>query len=249
MARVVVPPEARDGDGFVVQGEPFRHAVNVLRTRSGDRLVVVDGTGVEFDCVADEVTSRQLIARIVGMRALGGATHFALRLYCALLKGDKLDLVLQKGTEVGVEEFGLFRAARAAVRVAVDDEPVRRGRWRRIVQAAVGQCGRPSIPRVQGVLSFDEMVGEAVTADLALIPWEGDGTETLPRFSDVLRARPDARSAAVVVGPEGGFTRDEIDAARTRGMVAVTLGERILRAETAALVVPALVLAAYGELG
>lgn len=249
MARVVVPPEARDGDGFVVEGEPFRHAVNVLRTRPGDRLVVVDGSGVEFDCVADEVTSRRLLARILRARVLGGATRFALRLYCALLKGDKLDLVLQKGTELGIEGFGLFRAARAAVRVAPEDEPSRRVRWNRIVQAAVGQSGRPTIPPVQGVLSFEAMCGDAVGADLALIPWEGDGTETLPRLSDVLRARPDATSAAVVIGPEGGFTRDEVEAARARGLVAVTLGQRILRAETAALVVPTLVLGAYGELG
>lgn len=249
MARVVVPPEARDGDGFVVEGEPFRHAVNVLRTRAGDRLVVVDGTGIEFDCVTDEVTSRRLLARIVRTRALGGATRFSLRLFCALLKGDKLDLVLQKGTELGVETFGLFRASRAAARVALEDEPARRARWARIVQAAVGQSGRPAIPEVQGVLPFEAMCGEAAGADLALIPWEGDGTETLPRLSDVLRARPDARSAAVVIGPEGGFTCDEVDVARGRGLTAVTLGERILRAETAALVVPALVLGAYGELG
>lgn len=249
MARVFVSPEARDGDVFVVEGESFRHAVDVLRTRAGDRLRIFDGSGFEFVCVAERVTPRRVTARIVEVCPLRGEISLSLRLFCALLKGDKLDLVLQKGTEIGVERFGLFQSERCAVRIAAHDEAARRGRWQRIVQAAVGQCGRPTVPLVEGPLPLDAMLEVAASADVALMPWEGDGTESLPRLSEVLAARGAVRSVALVIGPEGGFTRSEIASARARGLAAVTLGTRILRAETAALVAPALVLAATGELG
>lgn len=249
MARVVADPDSRRGDRFVLEGDAFNHAVKVLRTEVGQRLLVVDGSGVEYECVAHELTSRALVARIVRARRLPGAPRVGLHLFTALLKGDKLDLVLQKCTELGVERLTLYRAERSTLRIAAEDEASRRARWTRIVQAAVGQSGHHAMPSVEGPISYADALERATRADLAIIPWEGDGVQHIPRLSDILTAHPRAASVAVVVGPEGGFSATEIAAAQVAGLCPVTLGPRILRAETAAVVVPALVLAAYGDLG
>jgi 16S rRNA (uracil1498-N3)-methyltransferase len=249
MARILVPAEARRADRFLVEGEPFHHAVRVLRLGDGDRLQVVDGSGIEYECVVVELSARSLVARIVRARRLPGEARLQLRLYCALLKGDKADLVIQKATEIGVERIVFYRADRSTARIAPPDEEARRARWRRIVAAAVAQSGRPRAPGIEGPLSFAEALDSAREADLALLPWEGDGVQSLPRLSDVVTGAGRIASASVVIGPEGGFSGPEVEQAKARGVIAVTLGPRILRAETAAVVVPALVLAACGDLG
>jgi len=249
VARVVVSPEARDGDAFVIEGEAYRHAVNVLRVARGDSFLVVDGSGHEFTCVAETLSSRSLRARVTQVRTLSPAPALSIHLCCGLLKGEKLDLVLQKGTELGVARFTFFAGQRSTVRIDPRDEVSRRGRWQRIVQGAVGQSGGGAYPDVDGPVSFDTVLTQAVQADLAILAWEGDGHTPLPRLAAVLRGHAALRTVAVLVGPEGGFSEGEIEAARAAGVTLVSLGARILRAETAAVVMPALLLAASGDLG
>lgn len=245
MSRIVVPAEARVDDHFLMTGEALHHAVHVLRLRVGAALCLVDGSGTEYDCVAEEVTARSLRARIVAARPLPAAPHVQVRLCCAVLKGDKLDLVLQKGTEIGVDAFVLYHSERTTVRIAPKDEAARLARWSRIVAGAVAQCGRAGVPTVRGPLDFASMLDVARDADCGLVLWES--RDPLPRLRDL--HRPGHARVSLVIGPEGGLSHNEIDAARAAGLHPVTLGPAILRAETAAIVGPALMLSLAGELG
>ncbi len=262
--RLVVPSSARLDGVFRVDGEVFHHATHVLRMRVGDRVLLLDGSGDEHECVISEVTAHAFLARIVETRPGTVSRRLRIRLCCALLKGDHLDLVLQKGTELGVTEFVFYHSERTVVRVAPADARTRTARWTRIVEGAVRQCRGLCVPAVSGPLEFGPMLALAANADLALIPWEGDGSMTLPRLRDVValqapsgstggEAEPlavtRAQVVSLVIGPEGGFAAREIALARAAGLCPVTLGDRVLRAETAGVVVPALLLFLSSDLG
>ena len=256
--RVAVPSGARrpaepgepPGDGFVLEGDAYKHVVRVLRLGEGDEVLLADGSGSEFACRLGAVGRRSAWARIEEEHVLCTEAGVELTLCCGLLKGDKLDLVLQKGTELGVRRFVLFESRRSVRRVdgggqARGDSPQLR-RWQRIVEAAAAQSGRAVVPEVIGPLTWDACLVEAAHAEARLLLYEGPVPQ---RLGDSLRALGELRSVALLVGPEGGFDPAEVTSATEQGFVAVTLGPRILRAETAALVVPALVLQVLGQLG
>jgi 16S rRNA (uracil1498-N3)-methyltransferase len=240
MARLSVPPDSREGESFLIEGQPFKHATRVLRSRVGDTLTVVCGDGWEYGCVAEEVGSRSLRARIESRRELAAPPSREVHLYCALLKGEKLDLVLQKCTELGVAAVNFFHSQRC---VARPDE--RRDRWQRIVESAAAQCGRDSVPQIGGPLAFEQATEQAAGQAGAIL-WESEQTR---RLAEWVKGVPPTRPITLMVGPEGGFASSEVEHARRVGLTAITLGPRILRAETAAIVAPALILYASGDLG
>lgn len=246
MTRVVVTQEARvyaPVPGFILEGPAYRHAHKVLRLGLGDAVRVVDGSGVEFQCVIEEVSHLCLRVRILGSRPLAGESGVQVCLAVALLKGDRTELVLQKATELGVAEVVLFECERAVVRT--DGGGRHRERWERVVDAAVGQCGRADRPRVVGPVSFEEAAARVAESDVAVLLWEAEASR---RLGEVLAEAGSPASVAVMVGPEGGFSAAEAERAASLGIRSVTLGRRILRAETAAIVAPAVILALLGDL-
>lgn len=224
----------------MLEGAAFKHA-RVLRVARGDTVRVVDGSGAEYACRVEEISSRSVWVEVLERRDLAPEPHRRVHLYCGLLKGEKLDLVLQKCTELGVAAVTFFASSRTVARADGRVE-----RWLRIVASAAAQCGRASLPAVAGPLAFEDALGEAASAEPAVLLWEGADGETL---SSLLRQHPDATRVALLVGPEGGFSAAEAEAARAAGIHVASLGRRILRAETAALIAPALCLFASGDLG
>jgi 16S rRNA (uracil1498-N3)-methyltransferase len=185
-----------------------------------------------------------------------------------MLKGQRFEWILQKGTELGVSTFVPIETRRTVARPSARWDH-KRSRWERIVREAAEQSGRGRLPRLADPIPFAEACREAATCDLALIPWEGQGgvprttgptrttdaaTAASPRregqgLAGVLRASDvSPQSVALLIGPEGGLEEEEIDLARRTGLRAVTLGPRILRAETAALAAATIVLSELGEM-
>jgi 16S rRNA (uracil1498-N3)-methyltransferase len=265
--RISVPSSSRVHEpvvGFRLEGGEFKHAIRVLRLEVGDAVRVVDGTGVESHCCIDAIEGRWAFARLVSEQQAAGEPTLHLTLCCALLKGDKLDWVLQKGTEVGVARFVLFEGLRSVKKrpkgraSQAESDAVFAGhrsmsscapaaqRWQRIVAGAAAQCGRAVPPEVLGPLDFTSAVQLAARAERGLLLYEGEGCE---RLSVLLAGAPPPASLACVVGPEGGFDAREVACARDAGLQPATLGRRILRSETAAVVVPALMLSLCHELG
>jgi 16S rRNA (uracil1498-N3)-methyltransferase len=203
----------------------------VLRLGDGDELAVFDGTG------------REWLARLSGdwaelVRPLDQSVEpeTRLTLFQALIKPAHFEFVLQKGTELGIARFVPFVAERS---VAMGERPAR---WQSIVLEAAEQSGRRIVPDVGPTLSFEDAIVEATREGMPFMPWE---RAERPKLGGVHRH---CRQLGLIVGPEGGFSEAEVERARTRGAITVSLGRRILRSETAAIVAAAILLHLNGEI-
>jgi 16S rRNA (uracil1498-N3)-methyltransferase len=204
---------------------------NVLRLRDGERIAVFDGSGAEWIAQLRE-DSAEVVQTVDRPRE----PDTRLALYQALIKPARFEYVLQKGTEIGVARFVPFVAQRT---IATGE---RLDRWRGIVTEAAEQSGRTIVPEVAPPLSFDDALSDATSRGMPFMPWEGVDR---PRLGSVHRH---CRDLALIVGPEGGFDQSEVDHARARGAIPVSLGRRILRSETAAIVAATLLFHLNGEL-
>jgi 16S rRNA (uracil1498-N3)-methyltransferase len=245
MHRFCCPDAVRDGECVRIEGAAAVQIRRVLRLGPGDQIILFGLDEWEYTIRLDMV-EREAARGTVVARALPAAEpRCALTLALALLKGEKCEWVLQKGTELGVGRFVLMQTRRT---VATPDErraAGRRERYTRIIREATEQCGRLRPPPVDGILPFEQALAQP--ADLRLILHEG-ATRRLREVLGVgdwlsrigcLPSAPDSRhpipDTLLLVGPEGGFTEEEVALAVERGAIPVSLGPRILRAETAAL--------------
>ncbi len=236
--RFFVPAATIAGDTVEIAGEVLHHLRTVLRLGPGSEILLLDGSG---GCcrVSLAAVGRERATAAVTARWHETEHPCPLRLLQALPKGDKFDLVLQKGTELGVSVFQPLVSERTA---APPPGASRLERWQRIVGEAARQSRRPCLPRLEPVRSLEEAVQGSVEP-LRLILWEESDRplrEALPAGSP--------GGVALLVGPEGGFAAREVAAARGAGFVPVHLGPRILRTETTGLAITAIIQHLYGDL-
>jgi 16S rRNA (uracil1498-N3)-methyltransferase len=245
MARFFLPRSNIDGPRASVAGAELEHLRRVLRLRSGDRIIVFDDSGWEHEAVIRTLDDAEGVVEILRSYRAGRESPLAVTLAMALTKGDKMDYVVEKATELGVKTFAPF-VSRYTVPKLDERKAVRRvERWQKIVLSAAKQCGRTSLPEITPVCGYRELM-ERGAAGLKLFFWEREADETLQQVRD-REPRPD--SSFVVIGPEGGFTLEEAETARALGYARIHLGPRILRAETAALTALSLVQYLWGDLG
>jgi 16S rRNA (uracil1498-N3)-methyltransferase len=227
------------GDGSAtLDSELFRHVVRVLRLAEGDALTLVDEQGCEHSGVLEHVARDHATVRIGQSTRMPEQEQSRMRItICqALPKGEKIDLILQKGTELGVHDFWLFGGQRSVARVHADQIKSKLERWNRIVSESARQCGRRTVPAVRW---FPSAAATAAAADqeLRLILWEDERTN---RLRDTLAGIPLPGSVIVAVGPEGGFDPAETGQFVDHGFRSITLGSRILRTETATIAISAI---------
>jgi 16S rRNA (uracil1498-N3)-methyltransferase len=223
-------------------------ARDVLRLARGETLYLLDGTGGEYRAKLVTVERRQVIVRVSGREE--GRTEPAARVVLCqgMLKAAKFEWVLQKCTELGVAAFVPLHCERAVAAAEVATA-AKWQRWGRIVAEAMEQCGGTRLPELAKPRQLLQALAGLPTGELALIPWEEERTTTLrAALMAAWVAHPNLREVRLFVGPEGGFASEEVLLAQRQGAVPVTLGPRILRAETAAVVAAALTLEALGTL-
>jgi len=246
--RFFIPPEWLTGGAVAIAGPQAHQIARVLRMHPGDRLVVLDDSGWEFEVHLLAVQPDLVRGEVVARRLAGGEPHTLITLYQGMLKSDHFELVLQKGTELGIVEFVPLITART---VASDrDAPgKKRARWQSIIQEAAEQSRRGRKPVLRSAMPFAQACEEASrSTGLKLLPWEEEGQTSLRGALRAAGATGRETAVHLFVGPEGGFTRDEVALARGYGLLPVTLGRRILRAETAGLVAAAAILYERGDL-
>ncbi|MBP8974207.1 MAG: 16S rRNA (uracil(1498)-N(3))-methyltransferase [Anaerolineae bacterium] len=248
MHRFFIPPAWIRGDHVLLGDEVVHQVRHVLRLRPGARIVVLDDRGVEYEVALVSVENKSARGDIVARRPASGEPSAQVTLCQAVLKKDNFEWVLQKGTEIGVTRFVPLITARTVAAGSDGVSAARQERWARIVREAAEQSRRGALPVVDAPLTFGEALADIATADLSLIAWEEERATSLRDAVAPLRAASDAPHVAVFIGPEGGFTVAEISQAAGRGVVPVTLGARILRAETAATAAALLVLYELGAL-
>jgi 16S rRNA (uracil1498-N3)-methyltransferase len=241
--RFFVLPATVTGREVALPPDLARRLATVLRLQRGDHVVLADGLGRDYEVELQEVSARAASALVVGERPSPPEPSLTLVLYQSLIRLQRFDLVLEKGTEIGVSRFVSLLSGRAQVKTGAGSQ--RTERWRRIVTEAAEQCGRGRVPAVDPPVPFEAAVRTG--PGLRLVPWEGERSQGLRSYLRALDERPEAVS--LIIGPEGGFAEDEIEVARAAGCVPLSLGPRILRSETAGIVVAALVMHELGEMG
>lgn len=236
LPRFFVPAASLAGDPVTIDGEPLHHLRTVLRLGPGSEILLLDGTGACCRVRLMTVDRHQATATVIAHR-FEQERPCPLRLLQALPKGDKFELVLQKGTELGVTVFQPVLSGRAVSR----PEKGKPERWERIVAEAARQSRRPCLPQLEPLRPLAEALTQ-VDEPLRLVLWE-QGARSL---AEVLPAQAPT-GVAVLVGPEGGFSAAEITDVGTAGFLPVHLGPRILRTETAGLAIAAVLQHLYGD--
>ncbi len=234
--RFFVEGVCETGASVEIAGSDARKIVHVLRLVDGDAIEVIDSAGAAFTA-SIAIDGTRVRATLDAAETLEDAADLAgndsprFDLAQALPKGAKMDFIVEKTTELGVGAILPFRSERT---VARDAGEAKAQRWRRLAKAAAQQCGRLSIPQIDPILpSFDALLERFDEYGVVLFPWElAPRTLLRDALPDLLGG---VRRALIVVGPEGGFTHDEAEAARARGAALLWMGPRILRTETAAM--------------
>lgn len=233
--RLFLPPERIAGGRAMLTPEAAHYLRDVLRLGPGARLELFDGAGSAW---AAEVEAGFESLRVEARRE--ARPTLALWLVVALAKGEKMDWVVQKATELGATALCPFSAERSVVRLDRERGGARAVRWRRIAAEAARQSGRADVPAVAEPASLADALA-SVPAGFARFVFHPGG--------EPLGDGPAVPGVAAVVGPEGGLTAAEVEACEAAGARRVSLGPRVLRAETAALVAAALLQARFGDLG
>jgi 16S rRNA (uracil1498-N3)-methyltransferase len=238
--RFFVPTESLQGDLVVITGEPCHHLRNVLRSKPGSVILLLDGRGQCCEARLEQLQPDQATARVL-RRWRESETALPITLLQALPKGDKFDLILQKGTELGVSCFQPVETAHAIPHLDAARLAKRQLRWQRIVSEAARQSRRGVLPEVKPLEKLATVLNEP-TSDLKLVLWEAG---SVPLMQALPLSPP--TGVRLLVGPEGGFSIQEISTLTAAGFQAVHLGPRILRTETAGLAVTSVLQYLYGD--
>ncbi len=226
----------------------LHHLSRVLRLAAGDRIMVVDPEGAEAEATLVEVSAT--IARADMDEPSSRPESPRVVLVLSVSRRERMELAIQKTTELGVSEIWPLMTERCVVRLDEERTGRRAERWRRIAEEAAKQSQRNDVPVVREPLTIGEFAVEAGRFDLILVPWEEASADGLGIGAALeQRGASSQTSVAIVVGPEGGLTQAEVTALEAAGGVVVTLGQTVLRTETAAIVVVALVEYELGALG
>ncbi|MFA5181435.1 MAG: 16S rRNA (uracil(1498)-N(3))-methyltransferase [Syntrophales bacterium] len=261
--RIFSPQPLWEQQLYSVREDHQHYLRHVLRIRIGEAVTLFDGSGSDFQGVVERMDGRELAVRIVNRAAFAGKTC-RMTLAQALPKGSKMDDIVEKATELGVDRIIPFFSSRTVPKWSVEKAADRVARWRKIAMEAARRSRRPDIPAIAGVVAYEDMLrsdrqdvasssppraesGPAVKHPspvgvmddcYRIIFWEEDGQSVKAVLHDENCRQAD--HLFLVIGPEGGFSREEIDSAHELGFVVASLGAQVLRVETASLVVLAI---------
>lgn len=236
MHRFFIEPAAISGDLAVLAGPEARHLRTVLRLTPGEAIILFDGRGTIYQARINQVNKDQVVCAILATHT-AEATGPTLHLGQALLMAKKMDLVVQKATELGVAAIHPFTVSRCT---AEGDSSARQSRWQRIAFEACKQSGRPAPPEISRPTDLAGLLSRESSQTMKLLFYEEEETTGLAEIFQARQEQPLHDSLIFLVGPESGFARDEVDRAKAAGFIPVTLGERVVRAETASIAATAI---------
>ena len=233
MYQFFVEPEQIGPEWATITGPDVNHIRNVLRMKPGEAVRISDGKGSCYDGTVDTLQSAEIIVRLTGEKMESTELPVEVVLFQELPKSDKMEWIIQKNTELGVGAIVPVATSRAVVKLDEKKADSKVKRWNGIAEAAAKQSKRTLIPEVRSVLSFKQALLESATFDVKLMPYENAEGMAFTRKC-IGEIRPGAK-VAVFIGPEGGFSEEEVKGASEMGFLPITLGRRILRTETAGM--------------
>ena len=243
MPRVYISPERITSEEISLQSREMRYILTVLRLGPGDEVTVFDGEGREYRTELSEDYEAGMYLAIREELSPQRESPLRITLGQALLKGERMKFVIQKATELGVDRIVPLGTSRSIPIVEGERESLRRERWHRIAQEAAKQCGRTVVPDVTQIHELDDFFSQGEGTRMIL--WEEEPTP----LREVIEKIDPKRGITLLIGPEGGFSEDEVSTAQDSGFLVAGLGQRILRAETASLSVLSILQHRFGDLG
>ncbi len=233
------------GDGMELLPEEAKHAAQVLRLRPGEEIYAVDEGGQRFSAVVERIDRDGCTVRLLEALSSNEAP-LRITLYQGLPKGDKMELIVQKLTELGATAIVPVKMERCVVKLDAKDGLKRSQRLQRIAREAAKQCKRARCLQVFPPQTWKELEGQLAAHDLLLVPWEEAGGLGM---AEMYKQRAQVRDLGIVIGPEGGMSAEEVTALEELGAQAIHLGPRILRTETAALAACTMAMLLWGDMG
>ena len=223
-----------DGENAYVTGNDVNHIKNVLRMKESDEIKLSAGDGLLYTAVISEFLPDRIVCRIIDCE--GGKSELPAKiiLFQGLPKKDKMELIIQKAVELGVSEIVPVMMKRTIVKLEDNKKEQKKlERWRTISLTAAKQSGRAIVPEVSDFITFNEAVKKAQSLEYNLIPYENE--KGMDKARELIKEVKDKKSIGIFIGPEGGISEDELELAINTGAKPISLGNRILRTETAGL--------------
>jgi len=253
LTRVFVDGALVPGSMLDLARDTASHLAKVLRVRSGDEFILFNGDGREFTAVIDAVRGSHVSASIGAARTIDRESPFTLTLVQCVPRGDRMDFVVQKATELGVARIAPVLSQRSVVRLHEAQAASKQAHWRAVAVSACEQCGRNRLPAVEAPQSLLNYLGAAASGEtpgllrLVLEP-EGAAPSAQPTPLIDSHAAAPLGGAVIAIGPEGGFAPEELEAFALSGFSRVRFGPRVLRTETAAIAAIAVLQARFGDM-
>lgn len=217
-----------------IKGSDVNHIKNVLRLKNGDEITICNGQGKDYYCIIDTIIDDVIIANIVSQNSSMSELNTKLYLFQGLPKQDKMELIIQKAVELGVYEIIPVNTNRTVVKLDHKKQDKKLSRWSKVAEAAAKQSKRGIIPKVSNVMTFREAMEYGKQLETIVIPYENaNNIEESKSFIKNIKSN----SIGIFIGPEGGFTEEEVHLAKSNHAVELSLGRRILRTETASLAI------------
>ena len=227
-----------DSKRVFIEGPDVNHIKNVLRMKPGEEVNVSNGVdGKEYRCAILDMNEAVVNLELRFIKEDGNELPVDVTLYQGLPKADKMELIIQKCVELGVKRIVPVSMKRCVVKLEEKKASSKVSRWQSIAEAAAKQSKRGIIPEIGQVVSFPEAVSDASKSDIMLLPYEMADADAMDKTRAVFNGLKAGQKVSVFIGPEGGFDEGEIEMAKKAGMEIITLGKRILRTETAGMMV------------
>ncbi len=236
MYNFFVDESEKQGSCFVITESDFNHISNVLRMKTGDEILV--SCNGQASLCKIEIFSDYVKAEIIEENYHNTSLPVKLHLFQGLPKSDKMELIIQKAVELGVEEITPVEMSRCVVKVDEKKKKSKKERWQLIAESAAKQSKRVIIPKVNDIISYKQFLEKAEALSLLLVPYENK--EGMKATKEALSLIKNGDTVGILIGPEGGFSETEIEQAENKGGKTISLGSRILRTETAAITATAM---------
>ena len=246
LPRFYIKPLEEGSKNLLIEGEEAHHLQKVRRLKTGELLTAFDGQGNSYKAQITAVLKDKIQARILETRRREGESPLSLHLVQALLRAEKMDWVVQKAVELGVSRLTPLIAGRSIIKLAPGDIHPKKERWQKIAREAGKQCGRSSLPVIEPPTPWEQWIKGPFPEYGRFFFYEGEKKKKLKILSHKMRG---INSVLVALGPEGGWEPREVEALQAEGFLSLSLGPRILRAETAALAAVTLMQHIFGDLG
>lgn len=245
MHRFFIRQEDIFKDGITIEGEDVQHISRVLRLKEGDKIVLCDQSGTDYLVSIADISKHSIRTDIISKEASKGEPSIEVVLYQGIPKSTKMDLIIQKCTEMGITRIVPVMTARTVVKLESDkDEAKKVARWTKIAEEAAKQSARGVVPQIDMPVNLEQALKDSKSLDVVLIPYEW---EVEMSVKGALQGKA-PKNVGFFIGPEGGFDTYEIDKAKQNNVIPVTLGNRIMRTETAGFAMLTCIMYEYDQM-